>query len=84
MIDYEKYQKSRTGGGSRCPESGHRASFRNWTTTQRRSFANDLGEFRSLVAVTDNVYQAKATRTRRPGCRRTHRPGAATSASGWL
>ena len=32
---------------------------RNWTTTQRRSFANDLGDARSLVAVTDNVNQAK-------------------------
>jgi hypothetical protein len=32
---------------------------RNWTTTQRRSFANDLGDYRVLVAVTDNVNQAK-------------------------
>lgn len=32
---------------------------RNWTTTRRRSFANDLGDHRSLVAVTDNVNQAK-------------------------
>ena len=32
---------------------------RTWTTTQRRSFANDLGDYRSLVAVTDNVNQAK-------------------------
>jgi hypothetical protein len=32
---------------------------RNWTTTQRRSFANDLGDFRPLAAVTDNVNQAK-------------------------
>lgn len=32
---------------------------RTWTTTQRRSFANDLGDSRSLVAVTDDVNQAK-------------------------
>jgi len=32
---------------------------RNWTTAQRRSFANDLGDSRSLVAVTDNVNQIK-------------------------
>ncbi|HEX6967974.1 MAG TPA: HNH endonuclease family protein [Micromonosporaceae bacterium] len=32
---------------------------RNWTTTRRRAFANDLGDYRSLVAVTDNVNQAK-------------------------
>jgi len=32
---------------------------RTWTTTQRRAFANDLGDSRSLVAVTDNVNQAK-------------------------
>ena len=32
---------------------------RTWTTTQRRSFANDLGDSRGLVAVTDNVNQAK-------------------------
>lgn len=32
---------------------------RNWTTTQRRAFANDLGDARDLVAVTDNVNQAK-------------------------
>ncbi len=32
---------------------------RNWTTSQRRSFANDLGDLRSLAAVTDNVNQAK-------------------------
>ncbi|HCT76939.1 MAG TPA: HNH endonuclease [Micromonosporaceae bacterium] len=32
---------------------------RSWTTTRRRSFANDLGDSRSLVAVTDNVNQAK-------------------------
>lgn len=32
---------------------------RNWTTAQRQSFANDLGDGRSLVAVTDNVNQAK-------------------------
>ena len=32
---------------------------RNWTTAQRRSYANDLGDDRTLVAVTDNVNQAK-------------------------
>jgi hypothetical protein len=32
---------------------------RNWTSTQRRSFANDLGDGRPLIAVTDNVNQAK-------------------------
>ena len=32
---------------------------RTWTTTVRRSFANDLGDYRSLAAVTDNVNQAK-------------------------
>ena len=33
---------------------------RNWTTAQRQSFANDLGDGRSLAAVTDNVNQAKS------------------------
>jgi hypothetical protein len=32
---------------------------RNWTTSRRQSYANDLGDVRSLVAVTDNVNQAK-------------------------
>jgi hypothetical protein len=32
---------------------------RSWTTAQRQSFANDLGDARSLAAVTDNVNQAK-------------------------
>ena len=32
---------------------------RNWTTSQRQSFANDLGDSRSLAAVTDNVNQSK-------------------------
>jgi hypothetical protein len=31
-----------------------------WTTAQRRAYANDLGDERSLVAVTDNENQAKA------------------------
>jgi hypothetical protein len=35
---------------------------RSWTSAQRRSFANDLGDDRSLVAVTDNVNQAKGDR----------------------
>jgi hypothetical protein len=33
---------------------------RNWTSAQRQSFANDLGDARSLVAVTDNVNQSKS------------------------
>ncbi|WP_371871438.1 proprotein convertase P-domain-containing protein [Phytohabitans rumicis] len=33
---------------------------RNWTTAQRQSFANDLGDGRSLAAVTDNVNQSKS------------------------
>lgn len=33
---------------------------RSWTSTQRRSFANDLGDYRPLVGVTDNVNQAKS------------------------
>lgn len=32
---------------------------RTWTTAERRSFANDLGDRRALIAVTDNVNQAK-------------------------
>jgi hypothetical protein len=32
---------------------------RSWTTSRRRSFANDLGDRRSLVGVTDTVNQAK-------------------------
>ena len=32
---------------------------RSWTTARRQLFANDLGDARSLVAVTDNVNQAK-------------------------
>ncbi|MEV7267791.1 HNH endonuclease family protein [Micromonospora aurantiaca] len=32
---------------------------RNWTTSRRQSYANDLGDSRPLVAVTDNVNQAK-------------------------
>jgi uncharacterized protein DUF1524 len=33
---------------------------RNWTTSRRQAFANDLGDSRSLVAVTDNVNQSKS------------------------
>jgi hypothetical protein len=33
---------------------------KQWTAATRRAFANDLGDLRSLVAVTDNVNQAKA------------------------
>ena len=32
---------------------------RTWTTSVRQSFANDLGDSRSLVGVTDNVNQEK-------------------------
>jgi hypothetical protein len=32
---------------------------RTWTTSTRQSFANDLGDHRTLVGVTDNVNQAK-------------------------
>ncbi|MER7333009.1 MULTISPECIES: HNH endonuclease family protein [unclassified Micromonospora] len=32
---------------------------RNWTISRRKAFANDLGDSRALVAVTDNVNQAK-------------------------
>ena len=32
---------------------------RTWTSSVRRDFANDLGDYRSLVAVTDNVNQTK-------------------------
>ena len=32
---------------------------RSWTTTQRQQYANDLGDGRDLVAVTDNVNQSK-------------------------
>ena len=33
---------------------------RNWTTAQRQAYANDLGDARSLAAVTDNVNQSKS------------------------
>jgi hypothetical protein len=32
---------------------------RNWSTSRRQAYANDLGDSRPLVAVTDNVNQAK-------------------------
>jgi hypothetical protein len=32
---------------------------RTWTTSVRQAFANDLGDSRSLIAVTDNVNQSK-------------------------
>jgi hypothetical protein len=35
---------------------------RGWSAAMRRSYANDLGDSRSLVAVTDSVNQAKADR----------------------
>lgn len=35
---------------------------RSWTSAQRQSFANDLGDARTLAAVTDNVNQAKGDR----------------------
>jgi hypothetical protein len=33
---------------------------RNWTAAQREAYANDLGDPRTLAAVTDNVNQAKS------------------------
>ncbi|MEO3776316.1 HNH endonuclease family protein [Micromonospora sp. B11E3] len=33
---------------------------RNWSTSRRQAYANDLGDYRPLVAVTDNVNQAKS------------------------
>lgn len=35
---------------------------RNWTAAQRTAYANDLGDSRDLVAVTDNVNQSKGDR----------------------
>ena len=35
---------------------------RNWTTSRRRAYANDLGDGRALIAVTDSVNQAKGDR----------------------
>jgi hypothetical protein len=32
---------------------------RSWSTATRQAYANDLGDSRSLVGVTDNVNQAK-------------------------
>ena len=32
---------------------------RSWTTATRQAYANDLGDYRSLVGVTDNVNQSK-------------------------
>ncbi|MEU2615582.1 HNH endonuclease family protein [Micromonospora sp. NPDC007271] len=32
---------------------------RNWTTSRRQAYANDLGDSRALAGVTDNVNQAK-------------------------
>lgn len=32
---------------------------RSWTTATRQAYANDLGDYRSLVGVTDNINQAK-------------------------
>jgi hypothetical protein len=33
---------------------------RTWSTSVRQSYANDLGDYRTLVGVTDNVNQAKS------------------------
>jgi hypothetical protein len=35
---------------------------RSWTTTKRRSYANDLGDDRTLAAITDDVNQSKGDR----------------------
>ena len=32
---------------------------RSWTTSRRQAYANDLGDYRTLVGVTDNVNQSK-------------------------
>lgn len=32
---------------------------RSWTTSRRQSYANDMGDVRALIAVTDNVNQSK-------------------------
>lgn len=32
---------------------------KSWTSTRRQAFANDLGDYRTLVGVTDNVNQSK-------------------------
>ena len=34
-------------------------SIHGWTATQRQSYANDLGDYRTLVGVTDSVNQSK-------------------------
>ena len=54
---------------------------RTWTTSVRQSFANDLGDFRTLVGVTDNVNQEKGDQDPREWMRPT--TSAATSANGW-
>jgi Protein of unknown function (DUF1524) len=33
---------------------------RNWSTSTRQAYANDLGDYRTLVGVTDSVNQAKS------------------------
>ncbi|WP_240641209.1 HNH endonuclease family protein [Nocardioides ferulae] len=33
---------------------------RGWSTSRRQAFANDLGDYRTLVGVTDNVNQSKS------------------------
>lgn len=35
---------------------------RSWNASMRQSYANDLGDYRTLVAVTDNVNQSKGDR----------------------
>ena len=42
---------------------------RSWTTAARQAYANDLGDRRPLVAVTDNVNQAKGDQDPPSGCR---------------
>lgn len=55
---------------------------RTWTTSVRQGFANDLGDHRALVAVTDNINQSKGDQDLEPGCCRTVRAGVGTSPNG--
>jgi len=52
---------------------------RTWTDAVRRDFANDLGDYRTLGGVTDDVNQAKGDQDVAQWLRRT--TGVATSAS---
>ena len=58
-----------------------RSGASSWTASRRQSFANDSSR-PQLIAVTDNVNQAKGTRTRRRGNRRCRHTGAPTARCG--